>query len=77
MTIRCAWAPLKDPLYVAYHDQEWGVPIHDDTQIFEYLILEGFQAGLAGRPFYINAKISVEHLMGLTPRKSPGMMRAK
>ena len=47
MTIRCAWAPLKDPLYVSYHDQEWGVPIHDDTQIFEYLILEGFQAGLS------------------------------
>jgi DNA-3-methyladenine glycosylase I len=43
---RCAWAG-SDPLYVAYHDQEWGVPVHDDRTLFEFLILEGAQAGLS------------------------------
>ena len=43
---RCAWAG-SDPLYVAYHDQEWGVPVHDDRILFEFLILEGAQAGLS------------------------------
>lgn len=47
MTItRCAWAG-SDPLYVQYHDQEWGVPAHDDRHLFEMLILEGAQAGLS------------------------------
>jgi DNA-3-methyladenine glycosylase I len=44
--VRCGWAG-SDPLYVAYHDQEWGVPLHDDRALFEMLILEGFQAGLS------------------------------
>jgi DNA-3-methyladenine glycosylase I len=44
--IRCAWAG-NDPLYQAYHDTEWGVPLHDDQRLFEFLILEGAQAGLA------------------------------
>ena len=44
---RCAWAPAGDPLYVAYHDEEWGVPSHDDTHLFEMLVLEGAQAGLS------------------------------
>jgi DNA-3-methyladenine glycosylase I len=43
---RCAW-PGDDPLYVAYHDQQWGVPVHDDRLLFEMLILEGAQAGLS------------------------------
>ncbi|MBV8801712.1 MAG: DNA-3-methyladenine glycosylase I [Gammaproteobacteria bacterium] len=43
---RCAWCK-KDPLYVAYHDKEWGVPIYDDKLLFEFLILEGMQAGLS------------------------------
>lgn len=47
MKQRCAWVPLDDPLYVAYHDKEWGVPVHDDIKLFEFLILEGFQAGLS------------------------------
>jgi DNA-3-methyladenine glycosylase I len=42
---RCDWA--KTPLSVAYHDEEWGVPLHDDTGLFEFLILEGAQAGLS------------------------------
>ena len=43
---RCAWAG-SDPLYRAYHDTEWGVPLHDDRALFEFLILEGAQAGLS------------------------------
>jgi DNA-3-methyladenine glycosylase I len=43
---RCEWAGT-DPLYVAYHDLEWGVPVHDDRTLFEFLILEGAQAGLS------------------------------
>jgi DNA-3-methyladenine glycosylase I len=44
--VRCEWAGT-DPLMVAYHDEEWGVPCHDDRDLFERLILEGFQAGLS------------------------------
>lgn len=44
---RCAWVPLNDPLYVAYHDREWGVPVWDDRLLFEFLTLEGAQAGLS------------------------------
>jgi len=44
--IRCTWAG-SDPLYQAYHDEEWGVPVHDDRLLFEFLILEGAQAGLS------------------------------
>lgn len=43
---RCPWCGT-DPLYVAYHDTEWGVPVHDDKTLFEFLILESFQAGLS------------------------------
>lgn len=43
---RCDWVGA-DPLYLAYHDEEWGVPVHDDRQLFEMLILEGAQAGLS------------------------------
>ena len=46
MVKRCAWCG-EDPLYVAYHDQEWGIPSHDDRHLFEMLILEGAQAGLS------------------------------
>jgi DNA-3-methyladenine glycosylase I len=44
--LRCAWCPA-DPLYVAYHDTEWGVPLHADQELFEMLCLEGAQAGLS------------------------------
>jgi DNA-3-methyladenine glycosylase I len=46
MPQRCKWAGT-DPLYIAYHDNEWGVPCHDDRTLFEFLILEGAQAGLS------------------------------
>jgi DNA-3-methyladenine glycosylase I len=44
---RCGWVPSNDPLYVKYHDEEWGVPLHDDRLLFESLILDGAQAGLS------------------------------
>ncbi|MCB0294836.1 MAG: DNA-3-methyladenine glycosylase I, partial [Calditrichaeota bacterium] len=44
---RCGWVPANDPLYQRYHDEEWGVPVHDDQRLFEFLILEGAQAGLS------------------------------
>ena len=44
---RCPWANPQNPLYIRYHDEEWGVPVHDDQKLFEMLILEGFQAGLS------------------------------
>lgn len=44
---RCSWVNLQNPLYVKYHDCEWGKPVHDDHQLFEMLLLESFQAGLS------------------------------
>jgi DNA-3-methyladenine glycosylase I len=44
---RCEWAPLDQAAYLAYHDEEWGVPVHDDVRLFEMLVLEGAQAGLS------------------------------
>jgi DNA-3-methyladenine glycosylase I len=43
---RCQW-PGQDPLYLAYHDEEWGVPLHDDNRLFEMIVLEGMQSGLS------------------------------
>ena len=44
--IRCSW-PKDDPIYLEYHDKEWGVPVYNDLKLFEMLILEGAQAGLS------------------------------
>lgn len=44
--IRCGWC-VKDPVYTAYHDTEWGVPVYDDLKLFEFILLEGAQAGLS------------------------------
>jgi DNA-3-methyladenine glycosylase I len=44
---RCGWSSLEVPLYREYHDREWGVPVHDDRLLFEFLVLEGAQAGLS------------------------------
>ena len=58
---RCAWTSLDDPLMREYHDREWGVPVHDDRRHFEFLVLEGAQAGLSWsivlrkRPAYLRA----------------------
>lgn len=47
MEHRCRWVNEENPKYIRYHDEEWGVPVHDDRTLFAYLILEGFQAGLS------------------------------
>src|SRR5881396_2029011 len=44
---RCEWVGESNPLMLEYHDREWGVPVHDDTKHFEFLVLEGAQAGLS------------------------------
>ena len=44
---RCSWANPKNPIYIEYHDKEWGVPVYDDHKLFEMLILESFQTGLS------------------------------
>jgi DNA-3-methyladenine glycosylase I len=49
---RCPW-PANDPLYIKYHDKEWGVPVHNDRKLFEFLLLEGFQAGLSWRTILV------------------------
>jgi len=88
MMKRCTWAGT-DPLYVAYHDTEWGVPVHDDQRLFEFLILEGAQAGLSWitilrkRENYRRAfdQFDVEKVARYTPRKiqqllqDPGIVR--
>ena len=47
MKTRCSWLNLDEEIYIKYHDEEWGVPSHDDKKLFEMLILESFQAGLS------------------------------
>ena len=47
MPKRCGWVKMNNPLYVAYHDEEWGQPLHDDQALFELLCLETYQAGLS------------------------------
>ena len=47
MMKRCTWVTTKEPLYIEYHDKEWGVPVYDDRTLFEILCLEGAQAGLS------------------------------
>ena len=47
MLKRCSWVKMTNPLYIAYHDQEWGKPLHDDRALFELLCLETYQAGLS------------------------------
>jgi DNA-3-methyladenine glycosylase I len=45
--VRCSWVNVADPLYIQYHDEEWGVPVHDERTLFEMMTLEGAQAGLS------------------------------
>jgi DNA-3-methyladenine glycosylase I len=48
MIVRCGWVG-SDPLMIRYHDEEWGVPVHDDRKLFEFMVLDAFQAGLSWR----------------------------
>lgn len=88
MPARCGWAG-SDPLYIAYHDKEWGVPVHRDRKLFEFLILEGAQAGLSWitilkkRPRYreVFAGFDPEKVAKFSPRRidallqDPGIVR--
>jgi len=65
---RCAWSG-SDPLYKAYHDEEWGVPVHDDRMLFEFLILEGMQAGLSWITILRKRENFREAFAGFEPEK--------
>jgi DNA-3-methyladenine glycosylase I len=66
-----------DPLYVAYHDQEWGVPVHDDRVLFEFLILEGMQAGLSWMTILKKRENFRQALDGFNPLKIAAYDEAK
>jgi DNA-3-methyladenine glycosylase I len=68
---RCAWC-ASDPLYVRYHDDEWGVPVHDDLRLFEKLCLEGFQAGLSWLTILRKREAFREVFQGFDPEKVAG-----
>jgi DNA-3-methyladenine glycosylase I len=65
---RCAW-PGEDPLYVRYHDGEWGVPLHDDHSLFEFIVLEGAQAGLSWITVLRKRDAYREAFAGFDPQK--------
>jgi DNA-3-methyladenine glycosylase I len=67
---RCPWCG-DDPLYVQYHDEEWGVPVHDDHKLFEMLTLEGAQAGLNWLTVLRKRRNYRRALDGLTPKSWP------
>ena len=69
---RCRWADPASELYLAYHDQEWGRPEHDDQKLFEMLILEGFQAGLSWITILKNGRPSATPLTILILPLWPG-----
>jgi DNA-3-methyladenine glycosylase I len=76
MLTRCEWAGT-DPLYVAYHDQEWGVPVHADRLLFEFLILEGMQAGLSWMTILKKRENFRQALAGFDPIKIAAYDEAK
>jgi len=73
---RCDWAG-DDPLYVAYHDREWGVPVHDDRLLFEFLVLEGAQAGLSWLTILKKRENFRRAFAGFEPRKVARFDRRK
>jgi DNA-3-methyladenine glycosylase I len=66
---RCAWAAKGNELYIAYHDEEWGVPVHDDRKHFEFLVLEGAQAGLSWSTILNKREGYRKAFAGFDPRK--------
>lgn len=66
---RCTWAGADDPLMIAYHDEEWGRPVHDDRLLFEMLTLEGAQAGLSWRTILHKRENYRRAFAGFDPRK--------
>jgi len=66
---RCPWSSDGDPLYVAYHDNEWGKPVRDDRTIYEFLVLESFQAGLSWRTILQKRENFRKAFAGFDPNK--------
>ena len=67
--LRCDWVPSDNDLYLAYHDKEWGVPLHDDHKLFEMLVLEGMQAGLSWGTILMKREAFREAFSGFDPVK--------
>jgi DNA-3-methyladenine glycosylase I len=66
--IRCGW-PMDDPLMIAYHDEEWGVPLHDDRKLFEFVVLDAVQAGLSWRTVLHKRENYRKALHGFDPER--------
>src|SRR4029450_7538228 len=66
---RCTWPPPPDALMLEYHDREWGVPVHDDRKHFEFLVLEGAQAGLSWSIVLRKREAYRRAFSGFGPRK--------
>ncbi len=66
---RCSWCPPDDPLYTAYHDEEWGMPEHDGSKLFEMINLEGAQAGLSWRTVLVKRERYREVFEGFDHKK--------
>ena len=76
MCKRCSWAG-SDPVYISYHDEEWGVPLHDDQRLFEFLILEGAQAGLSWITVLRKRERYRQVLFGFDPKRLAQMTDAE
>jgi DNA-3-methyladenine glycosylase I len=66
---RCVWVPPEDALYIAYHDEEWGVPVRDGKALFAKLVLDGMQAGLSWRTILYKREAILEEFDGLDPER--------
>lgn len=73
----CPWLKLENPLYVKYHDEEWGVPVHDDIRHFEMIILEGAQAGLSWETILNKREHYRKVFLGFIPEKVARITPAK
>jgi DNA-3-methyladenine glycosylase I len=69
MKKRCPWVSFENPLMLEYHDKEWGVPVHDDRKIFEFLVLEGAQAGLSWSTILNKRENYRRAFAGFNPKK--------
>jgi len=74
---RCPWAGTNDPLYLAYHDEEWGRPVHDERRHFEFLLLETQQAGLSWRCILGKREAYRKSFAGFEPEKVARFTRAR
>jgi len=71
---RCAWVNPKNELYINYHDKEWGVPVHEDSMLFQMLILEGAQAELSWETV-LKKKLIIGKLLTILIRKNSRIYR--